>query len=93
MYCLIKHIMLFFTFSGPLGSGVLGLKGSTILFETRVAINPVLGDVRDVASGIISHEQTQSNRVCLFQTLDGVFPKDLFTDYLSIPYPLLSPRS
>ena len=27
------------------------------------------------------HEQTQSNRVCCFQTLDAVFPKDLLSDY------------
>ena len=29
------------------------------LFESRVALNPGLGGVRDVASAIISHEQTQ----------------------------------
>ena len=29
------------------------------LFEGRVALNPGLGGVRDVASAIISHEQTQ----------------------------------
>ena len=44
----------------------------------------------DVASAIVPHEQTQSNRVCCFQTLDVVqciskFPKDLFSDFLSIP--------
>ena len=39
--------------------------------------------MRDVASAFISHEQTQSNRACCFQTLDAVFPKDLFSDYLS----------
>ena len=48
------------------------------LFGNGVALNPGLGGVRDVAAAIISHEQTQSNRVCYFQTLDAVFPKDLF---------------
>ena len=43
-----------FTFSGP-----LGLKGSTLLFESREALNPGLGGVRDVAFAFISHEQTQ----------------------------------
>ena len=33
--------------------------------------------VRDVAYSSISHEQTQSSRVCGFQPLDAVFPKDL----------------
>ena len=54
------------------------LVGSTVLFEIRVALSPVLGGVRDVVSVIISHEQTQSNRVCFFQSLDVVLPKDLF---------------
>ena len=44
-------------------------------------LNPGLGGVRDVLSAIISHEQTQYNRICRFQTLDAVFPKDLFSDY------------
>ena len=52
------------------------------LFESRVALNTGLGGMRDVVSAIISHEQTQSNRVCCFQTLDAVLPKDLFSDYL-----------
>ena len=30
----------------------------------------------DVASSSISHEQTPSYRVCTFQTLDAIFPKD-----------------
>ena len=55
---------------------------STLLFGSRVALNPGLGGVRDVASAITSHEQTQSNRVCCFQTLDAVFPKHLLSDYL-----------
>ena len=29
------------------------------LFESKVALNPGLGGMRDVASAIISHEQTQ----------------------------------
>ena len=35
--------------------------------------------MRGVASAIISHEQTQLNRVsdCCLQTLDAVLPKDL----------------
>ena len=72
-----QYGVVIFTFSGS-----LGLLGSTLLFGTRVALNPGLGGVRDVASAIISHEQTQSNRVCCFQTLDVVFPKDLLSDYL-----------
>ena len=43
-----------------------------------------LGSVRDVASSIISNEQTQSNWVSWFQTLNAVFPKDFFSDYLYI---------
>ena len=59
-----------------------GTVGFNILFGNRVALNPGLGAVRDVASAIISHEQTQSNRVCYFQTLDAVFPKDPLSDHL-----------
>ena len=46
-----------------------------------MARNPWLDGVRDV---IISHEDTQSNRICnsCFETLDAVFPKNLFSDYL-----------
>ena len=44
----IDIVLLFFIFSGP-----LVLKGSTILFAKRAALNPGLGDVRDVASAII----------------------------------------
>ena len=51
---------------------VSDLKGSTLLSGNRVALN--LGGVRDVAPAIIS--QTQSNRVCYFQILDAIFPKD-----------------
>ena len=59
-------------------SGLLELQGSFFfcLFSNRVALNPGLGGVRDVTSAIISHEQSQSNRVCYFQTLDAVFLKD-----------------
>ena len=63
-------------------SGLFGLQGSTLSFGNRVALSPVLGGVRDVASAMISHEQTlKSDRVCCFQTLDAAFPKDLFSDY------------
>ena len=44
-------------------------------------LNLGLGSVRDVASAIISHEHSQTNRVCYFQNLNAVFPKDLFSDY------------
>ena len=37
----------------------------------------------DVAFAIISHEQTQSNRVCCFQTLDAVFPNVPFQIIIS----------
>ena len=78
-------------------SGPLGLWCSTLSFERRVALNPGLGGVRDDASAIISHEQTQKKTkknesavfifgCCitslLFSFLDAVFPKDLFSDYL-----------
>ena len=48
--------------------------------------DPVIGlsKTLDVASAIISHEQTQSNRVYCFQTLDAVFLKDPFSDYFKI---------
>ena len=49
-----RYSIFIFTFSG-----LLGLQYSTLLFESRVALNPELGDVRDVASAITSHEQTQ----------------------------------
>ena len=53
------------------------------LFGNRVTLNPGLhvGGVRDVASAIISHEQILSNWFCCFQTVDAVFPKELFSDY------------
>ena len=43
-----------------------------------------LDGVRDVASAVISHEQTQSNRVSWFQSLNAVFPKDLISGNLNI---------
>ena len=55
-----------FTFSG---SGSSGLQSSTLLFGNSAALNPGKGGMRDVASANISHEQTQSTRVCCFQTL------------------------
>ena len=49
-----------------------------------VSLSLGIGGVRDVASSSTSHEQTQSNRFCGFQTLVAVFPKNpqfrLFTD-------------
>ena len=45
-----RYSVIIFTFSGP-----LGLYDSTILFQNRVALNPALGGLRDVASAIISH--------------------------------------
>ena len=44
-------------------------------------LNPGLGGVRDVASINISHDQTQSNRVCCFQIVDAVPPQDLFSGF------------
>ena len=43
------YIYIFWSF------GTVGFK----IFESRVALNPGLGGVRDVAPAIISHEQTQ----------------------------------
>ena len=56
--CNPAHHSVIFTFSG-----LLGLQGSIFCLVTE-ALNPGLGGVRDVTSAIISHEQTQSNRVC-----------------------------
>ena len=43
--------------------------------------------VRGVAFSSIFHEQTHSNRVCCFQTLDDVFPKDCpFRYFQRIPF-------
>ena len=50
-----------------------------------------LGCVRDVASAIISHEQTHSNRVRVLKKLDAAFPKDLFSDYLEITTTVVVP--
>ena len=47
--------------------------------------------MRDVESAIISHEQTQSNRVCCFQTLHTAFPKYLFSDYSVITKTVVLP--
>ena len=48
-----RYSVVSFTFSGP-----LRLYGSTLLFESRVALSPGLGGVGDVASAI-SDEQFQ----------------------------------
>ena len=50
----IDVLLLFFTFSGP-----LGLQDSTTLFGSCVALNPCQGGVGDVVSAIFSHEKTQ----------------------------------
>ena len=44
------------------------------LFDSRVALNPGLGGVRDVASAIFCHEQTQYHRACCFHIFDAVCP-------------------
>ena len=36
------------------------------------------GGMRDVTSAIISHELTQSNQVCCFQTLDAILQRISF---------------
>ena len=54
-----RHVL--FTLSRP--SGRLG---SDMLHEGRVSLNPGLGGFRDVAFFRISHQQTQSNRICSF---------------------------
>ena len=53
----------------------------------------MIGGVRDFTSAIISHEKTQSNPVCCFQlqTLDVVFPNDLFSDYIEITIDVVVP--
>ena len=63
------YSVVIFTFSG-----LLGLQGSIFCLVTET-LNPGLGGVRDVTSAIISHEQTQSNRVCYFQTSDSCISK------------------
>ena len=71
------------------------------VFGNRVELNPGLGGVREVASAIIFHEQTQSNRSCYFQTSDAELPKNLFSDYLQVTAagvvpcggPKMSPRT
>ena len=51
----------------------------------------LLGGVKDATSVIIPHEQTQSNRICCFQNLDAVFPKDLFPDVLEMTTAVVVP--
>ena len=62
----IVYIYMFWSF------GTVGFN----LSESRVALNPGIDGVRDVASTIISHVQTQLNRVCCFHPLDAGFPND-----------------
>ena len=49
-----RYSVFIFIFYGP-----LGLHDSIFLFGNRVALKRGLGGVRDVASAIISHGQTQ----------------------------------
>ena len=74
-----RYSVVIFIYSDP-----LVVDGSTFLFGSRVALNPWLGGVRDVASAVISHQLTQSNGFCCFQTLDAVFPKDLLSEPNSV---------
>ena len=60
-----------------------------LFFGSRVALNPGLGGVRDVASAIISHEQTQSKPSLLFSNFGcGYFQRICFClkDYLNGVY-------
>ena len=52
------------------------------LFENRVALNSGLGGVRNVASVIISHEQTQKTESAVFKLYMLYFQRILFTDNL-----------
>ena len=56
-----RYSVVIFTFSDPLGLW------DSHLVENCVSLNLGLGGVRDVVSSSISHEQTQSNRVCGFK--------------------------
>ena len=49
-----------------------------------MSLNSELGAMRDVKSDIISHEQTQSTRVCCYKTLDAVCLKGLLQIITSI---------
>ena len=54
----------------------------------------VLGGVLDVTSSRLSHEQTQSNRVCYFPTCSfTVFPRDPFFRLFRLFYSLLETPS
>ena len=52
------------------------------LFESRVALNSGLGGVKNVASVIISHEQTKKNESAVFKLYMLYFQRILFTDNL-----------
>ena len=52
------------------------------LFESRVALNSGLGGVKNVASVIISHEQTQKNESAVFKLYMLYFQRIIFTDNL-----------
>ena len=57
----IDLVLLYLLFLGPVG---------LTTFESRIALNPRLGGVKDFAFAIIKY------RVCYFRALDAVLPKD-----------------
>ena len=70
-----RYSVVIFTFSGPVAT--VGFN-NCIVFGSRDALNPGLGDVRDV---IICHEQTQSNSA-VFNLWMLYFQRISFSDYL-----------
>ena len=50
------------------------------LFESRVVLNPGLGDMRDVASASLM-KRLNKTESAVFKLLDAIFPKDLLFDY------------
>ena len=61
-----NDVVIFFTFSGPLGLLCLDIRKQN---TTKAGA----WDVRNVAFSSISHEQTQSNRDCCFPTSHPLF--------------------
>ena len=61
------------------------------LFESRVALNSGLGGVRNVASVIISHEQTKKTESAVFKLYMLYFQRILFTDNLETPIAVVVP--
>ena len=74
-YIDIQCTVVMFTFSGPNINRACRVQH---LFGNRVSLNLGLREARDVASAVIAHEQPLLNQVCSFQTLDAVYPMDLF---------------